>query len=95
MGKEISVAKSSFCPVLNEKLCIACGVCEERCPTHAMTIENDLAQTNLDKCIGCGLCVTGCPEEALFLQERQDYHSPLSDINELFDNFLREKAENT
>jgi NAD-dependent dihydropyrimidine dehydrogenase PreA subunit len=48
------------------KNCVACGVCEERCPFHLFIV----AEKRVDRarCIGCSLCVNTCPTGALFLE---------------------------
>ncbi|MGP3667796.1 MAG: 4Fe-4S binding protein [Candidatus Bathyarchaeota archaeon] len=42
--------------------CISCGACISPCPTHALTLNQDLT-LNFDekKCIRCRICVNACP----------------------------------
>jgi len=49
--------------------CTGCGVCIERCPFDARTLESENAYTNEDLCFGCGLCVTTCPIGAIQLEQ--------------------------
>jgi ferredoxin len=62
---------SGFKPRHEPDLCTSCGTCIDRCPTEALTMENeDKPELNLDRCIGCGVCATGCDFEAITLVER-------------------------
>ncbi len=47
--------------------CVACGICEEVCPTEAIILnyEGIIEDIDLDKCIDCGLCAEECPVEAI------------------------------
>jgi NAD-dependent dihydropyrimidine dehydrogenase PreA subunit len=71
-GMESSVAHANYLSHIDEDLCNACGICEERCQVHAITTGEIYAQVNEEKCIGCGLCVTGCPNNAARLERKPD-----------------------
>jgi Na+-translocating ferredoxin:NAD+ oxidoreductase subunit B len=94
MGKPAAVAKSRFFPEVDEDACVSCGVCEERCPMGAISINDGPAQVALDRCIGCGVCASGCPVEAISLKEIKDFKEPSVKLEDLFVTFLQEKAEN-
>ncbi|MBI9085996.1 MAG: 4Fe-4S binding protein [Desulfobacterales bacterium] len=65
------VLNSGFQPRHDKDLCIACGVCIDRCPTEALAMgEDEVPTVDLDRCIGCGVCATGCEVEAVTLVER-------------------------
>jgi ferredoxin len=51
---------------LDSARCDNCGICIERCPFNAFSIDckGQLA-FNAEKCHGCGLCATGCPRDAI------------------------------
>lgn len=70
-GIENSVAKANYYAVVDPELCIACGICADRCQVGACTVD-DIAKIDLTKCIGCGICVTGCDSEAVRLERRPD-----------------------
>jgi len=70
-GIEHSVAKANYYAVVDPELCLACGICEERCQVHACSVD-EVSIIDLTKCIGCGICVTGCPNEAVKLALRPD-----------------------
>jgi ferredoxin len=46
--------------------CIACGVCEKRCPFHLFAVVEE--RVDRARCIGCSLCVNTCPSGALSLE---------------------------
>ncbi len=61
-------------PVVDESLCISCGLCEQVCIYDAVHLvpKNGrmLPEVSTDKCYGCGLCTTSCPTRAIhFPQE--------------------------
>ncbi len=63
-----ALAPSRFRVKLDADACSGCGVCEDRCQFHAITV-NGTALVDAAKCYGCGNCVITCPEEALTLEE--------------------------
>ncbi|MCK4729659.1 MAG: 4Fe-4S binding protein [Desulfobacterales bacterium] len=61
-------AISPVVAVVDRDKCIACGICQEICPTGAISID-EIARIDPMKCMGCGECVAQCPEEAIYLQK--------------------------
>ncbi|NYT18668.1 MAG: 4Fe-4S dicluster domain-containing protein, partial [Methanobacteriales archaeon] len=47
--------------------CQACGVCVNKCPVDAMSLENDVVSVDPEKCIKCGECESICPLRAVKL----------------------------
>ncbi|MFZ4441245.1 MAG: DUF362 domain-containing protein [Syntrophales bacterium] len=45
--------------------CIACGSCEDVCPSGAISEGKDMYKIDADKCTDCGECVDNCPEDAI------------------------------
>ena len=43
--------------------CIACGACEDECPTSCIST-GDIYVVNADDCIDCGACAGACPVDA-------------------------------
>ncbi|MBK9088150.1 MAG: 4Fe-4S binding protein [Holophagales bacterium] len=63
--------RSNYRAVIDADACIACGVCQERCPVDAISditepgpIEGK-SRVAREKCIGCGVCVIGCATDAI------------------------------
>jgi len=52
-------------PLINPKLCTACGTCEGMCPSEAISIPEDAALIDVSKCIGCGECIVVCRDGAV------------------------------
>ncbi|MGV8058005.1 MAG: 4Fe-4S binding protein [Smithellaceae bacterium] len=83
LNKTEALAKSSYRADFNVGSCIGCGVCEERCPMGAFSMNEEVANYDMMKCIGCGLCVSKCPTDAIVLVKRDDYNPPPKNIGEL------------
>jgi len=65
---EHSSRASGLIAVVEAEKCTACGLCQQVCPTDAISID-DIAQINQEKCTGCGQCVAECPQDALSLKK--------------------------
>ena len=63
------LASSGYVSEVELDLCVACGLCTERCPFGAMSMCDELIEIDRGLCMGCGVCVSECPEGALSLQE--------------------------
>jgi formate hydrogenlyase subunit 6/NADH:ubiquinone oxidoreductase subunit I len=50
--------------------CIFCGLCEKKCPTHAITVMKETKEYELRslQCITCGACVDVCPPKCLSME---------------------------
>jgi ech hydrogenase subunit F len=50
--------------------CILCGICEKRCPTHAITVDKAAESWTIDNfnCIQCLSCVRACPKKCLVME---------------------------
>ena len=48
--------------VVDQSVCVACGVCMKTCPRGAISIDRGCyAVIDREKCVGCGLCGKACP----------------------------------
>jgi len=76
---------------VDQETCIACGLCVQRCPMDALSLEDSPEATNKkgqvstlkpDRCIGCGVCVYKCPSNSLILERREVIEHPPKDVRE-------------
>jgi ferredoxin len=63
-----ALAPSRFRVKHDADVCSGCGLCEDRCQFHAISVD-EVAVVDVEKCYGCGNCVITCPDEALSLEE--------------------------
>jgi ferredoxin len=50
--------------IVNAGACMACGYCEDVCPTGAIRVV-DVAHIDQSLCIACGCCAGRCPMGAI------------------------------
>ncbi|MBC2715153.1 MAG: 4Fe-4S binding protein [Desulfobacteraceae bacterium] len=60
-------------PTRNGQGCGMCMICEESCPTGAISAET--GEVNKDKCIACLRCVDTCPEDALKINDMSETYA--------------------
>ena len=59
--------------IVNQAVCVACGVCLKACPKGALSIfRGCFAKVDPEKCVGCGLCGKACPAGCLTVRERSE-----------------------
>jgi NAD-dependent dihydropyrimidine dehydrogenase PreA subunit len=74
LGYREAYARSRFVVRYDEDSCTGCGLCEDRCQLHAITMD-DRAAVDIEKCFGCGNCALVCPSGALSLVEARPLES--------------------
>ena len=59
--------------VIDQTVCVACGVCMKACPREAVSIHRGCyAAVDGNKCVGCGLCAKVCPAGCISTAERSE-----------------------
>ncbi len=64
-GIEVSGASGEI--VVDEDLCVHCGLCTGVCPTRALTLDGETYRLTFSRsrCIVCEQCVPTCPVQAI------------------------------
>ena len=63
--------------VVDQELCIGCGMCESNCAfgairLHEIAGKGYRAETVSASCKGCGVCAAGCPQKAIDMKHFRD-----------------------
>ena len=53
-------------PLVKERKCVGCGMCQKICAHSAITITDKKASIDHNKCVGCGRCIGICPHDAIY-----------------------------
>ena len=62
------LASSGYVTNVSQELCTGCGLCEEMCQFHALSLNGDgVVEASWEACMGCGVCVAQCQQGALSL----------------------------
>jgi len=61
------IEKEPIIAIVDESLCIGCGLCVEVCPYGARELRDDIAVVVEARCEGCGSCAVACPSGATTL----------------------------
>jgi len=81
-----------FEAVVDADCCTGCGLCADRCPVKAISVD-DHASADALKCLGCGLCSTACPVEAITMHLRKDREEPFNTVIDMGLAILKGKEE--
>ena len=69
-------------PLIDEAICVLCGICEKHCPTGVMRTQKEntsdpqkpagTVEIDLTYCKGCGICANVCPKGSIrMIDERE------------------------
>jgi Na+-translocating ferredoxin:NAD+ oxidoreductase subunit B len=88
-----SVAHTNFFAQVNTDNCSACGLCADRCPMEAITLDI-AALINRERCIGCGVCVGACEFQGVALRQKEakDRYIPPVDVLDMKIRIARERG---
>lgn len=75
-GMASVIARSGFVCQVDETACSGCGLCKERCPFDAISLDG-VARVEQIRCAGCGVCTVECPSTALTLVRRPEGETAL------------------
>jgi ech hydrogenase subunit F len=58
--------------------CIFCGLCDRKCPTHAITVTKADKGWSIERmrCIQCNSCVEVCPKKCLNMDQQYTRPAP-------------------
>ncbi|MGG6295983.1 NIL domain-containing protein [Leptolyngbya sp. AN02str] len=64
---DIELSTSSREILIDEDVCVHCGLCTGVCPTEALTLRPDTFMLNFtrSRCIVCEQCIPTCPVQAI------------------------------
>ncbi|OPY89049.1 MAG: Ferredoxin [Syntrophus sp. PtaU1.Bin208] len=71
-GSTSLINPTNYIPSIDKEACAGCGVCAERCPVDAVSIEEGKAIVNRKICLGCGVCARFCPVDACKMETRPE-----------------------
>ncbi len=83
---------SNYVLSISRETCQACGLCTQRCPVDALTLEGEDLHVNPERCLGCGVCVHGCPTQSLSLTRRANDQDFPKNMSEIARRFLAERG---
>ncbi|VVC00144.1 Ketoisovalerate oxidoreductase subunit VorD [uncultured archaeon] len=55
----------AFMPVVDEKRCIKCAICQSLCPEGIMGEPKKVPEIDYDYCKGCSICANECPVKCI------------------------------
>ena len=74
--KAISPDPRTGARVVDESVCVGCGMCVKNCPWSMPRLRLDTGKST--KCVNCGACAAGCPTSALKMIQWEDVATAMS-----------------
>jgi len=71
-GSTSLINPTNYIAVIEKDACSGCGICAEKCPVDAISVEGDQAVVNKKVCLGCGVCTRFCPVNACKMETRPE-----------------------
>ena len=72
-GAPYMLARSNYVSAIDPDTCSECGDCANgRCPTHAISADDETYTVDDGRCIGCGVCAVACEYDAISLVPRPE-----------------------
>lgn len=99
-----SVDPSHYTVSISPETCKACGLCVEKCPMDALTLDHHPMSENKkglapaaenEKCLGCGVCVHFCPTGSLVLISSKNPIEPPETPRDWVTSFIKDKKTGT
>ena len=72
LGSTSLINPTNYIAFVERDACTGCGICAERCPVDAISIEAGRAEVDRKICLGCGVCTRFCPSNACKLETRPE-----------------------
>jgi ferredoxin len=66
-SQEIGISQANREIVIDEDICVHCGLCTGVCPTEALTLSPQTFRLNFtrSRCVVCEQCIPTCPVQAI------------------------------
>jgi formate hydrogenlyase subunit 6/NADH:ubiquinone oxidoreductase subunit I len=65
-SQNITVSLASREIVIDEEICVDCGLCTGVCPTEALVLDGDFRLAfRRSRCVVCEQCIPACPVQAI------------------------------
>jgi len=71
-GSTTLINPSNYIASIEKDACSGCGICADRCPVNAISIEDGKAAVKKKVCLGCGVCTRFCPTHACKMETRPE-----------------------
>jgi Pyruvate/2-oxoacid:ferredoxin oxidoreductase delta subunit len=89
LGDKNRIQSNFFAKIDHEK-CLACGICEKKCPVEAIKKDGKVI-IDRDRCIGCGVCSRFCPKNCISMERKKKInYTPGNSFERIITNAIEE-----